>query len=153
MCTCGWYRSDFRLGNNFALILMRCHFHRNRVSLPVAWTAMCILPIPELGLKSILPGLTPGTRQQTYRTARQKLNTASSVQTTIPANDNRLTRVDQEDFQIQSTTIMGRKNTQTMISVTVGKVRTQFQSKSSHSRFATSAIANPIHSIAKITIA
>jgi len=48
---------------------------------------------------------------------------------------------------------MGRKNTQTMISATEGNAITQFQSKSSHSRFTISAIANPIHSIAKITMA
>jgi hypothetical protein len=72
---------------------------------------------------------------------------------TIPPNANKRTRVAQEDSQIQSPTMMGRKNTQTMISATEGNARTQFQSKSSHSRFTTSAIANPTHSIAKITMA
>ena len=48
---------------------------------------------------------------------------------------------------------MGRNTTQTTISATGGNARTQFQSKSSHSRFTTSAIANPTHSIAKITMA
>ena len=48
---------------------------------------------------------------------------------------------------------MGRNNTQTMIYATEGNACTQFQSKSSHSRFTTSAIANPTHSIVKITMA
>jgi len=103
--------------------------------------------------KNTLPGLTPSPRKQTYRTARKKLDTARRVQPTIPANANRRTRSGQEDSQIQSPTMPGRNNTQTMIFATEGNACTQFQSKSSHSRFTTSAIANPTHSIAKITMA
>ncbi len=95
----------------------------------------------------------PGPRKQTYRTSRRKLCTASRVQTTIPANPDRRPRAGQDDSQIQSPTVMGRNNTQTMISTTEGSARTQFQSKSSHSRFTTSAMANPTHNIAKITTA
>ena len=40
-----------------------------------------------------------------------------------------------------------------MISATEGNARTQFQSRSSHSRFTISAKANPTHHIAKITMA
>ena len=71
----------------------------------------------------------------------------------IPANANRLTRAGQEDSQTPSPAMMGRNNTQTIISTTEGNARTQFQSKSIDSRFTTSAIANPTHSITKITIA
>jgi len=49
--------------------------------------------------------------------------------------------------------MMGRNNTQTMISATEGSARTQFQSKSSHSQFSNYAMANPTHSITKITFA
>jgi hypothetical protein len=105
-------------------------------------------PVPSLSF-----GPVPSPRRQTYRTARKKPDTARRVQTTIPANANRRTRAGQEDSQIQSPTMMGRNNTQTMISATAGNARTQFQSKSSHSRFTTSAIANPTHRIAKITMA
>jgi len=100
-----------------------------------------------------LSDLTPSPRKQTYRTARKKLDTARRVQTTSPANANRCTRAGQEDSQIQSPTMMGRKNTQTMISTTGGKDRTQFQSESSPPRFTPSAVTNPIHSMAKITMA
>jgi hypothetical protein len=48
---------------------------------------------------------------------------------------------------------MGRNNTQTMTSATEGSALTQFQTKSSHSRFIASAMANPTHSIAKMTMA
>jgi hypothetical protein len=47
---------------------------------------------------------------------------------------------------------MGRKTTQIAISATGGSARTQFQTKSSHSRFTTSAMANPTHRMAKMTI-
>ena len=87
------------------------------------------------------------------RSARKKLDTAMRVQPTIPANPNRRMRSGQEDSQIQSPTTIGRNNAQTMISATKGSACTQFQSKSSHSRFTTSAIANPAHNIAKITMA
>jgi hypothetical protein len=49
--------------------------------------------------------------------------------------------------------MMGSNNTQIMISATAGRVPTQFQSEVSHSGFTTCAMANPTHSIAKITMA
>ena len=49
--------------------------------------------------------------------------------------------------------MMGRKKSQTVISVSGGNPRTQFHSESSHSGFTTSAIANPTHSTAKIAMA
>jgi hypothetical protein len=88
-----------------------------------------------------------------YRIFRKKLDTARIVQTIIPVNASRVIKVDQEDSQIQSTTIIGRKINQTMISTTEGKVCTQFQIEFSHSGFAISAIINPTHSTAKITMA
>ena len=71
----------------------------------------------------------------------------------ILANANRCTIVDQEDSQIQRPTMIGRNNNQIMISTKEGNARTQIQSKSSHSRFTTRAMANPTYSIAKITMA
>lgn len=49
--------------------------------------------------------------------------------------------------------MIGRNNTQTKISTKVGNACTQLQIKSSHSRFKTSAAANPTQSTAKITTA
>ena len=71
----------------------------------------------------------------------------------IPANASRRTIVDQEDSQIQSAAMMGVINTQERIFNTEGNVRTQFQSKSSHSGFTISAIKNPTHSITKVKTA
>ena len=51
----------------------------------------------------------------------------------IPANANWRIKSGQEDSQIQSPTMIGRNNTQTMISATAGSARTQFQRESSHS--------------------
>jgi hypothetical protein len=104
-------------------------------------------------LKNTNIDLAPSSLMQTYRKARKKLYTARRVQTTIPANADRRTKSGQEDSQVQSPTMMGRNNTQTMISATAGNPYTQFQSRSSHSRFTASAIANPTHSTAKITMA
>ena len=112
-----------------------------------------MLPVTEFGAKKTLLGLTSSPRKQTYRTIRIKLDTARRVQPTIPANATKRTRSVHEDSQIQSATMIGRNNTQTMISATDGNAYTHFQIKSSHSRFTSSAIANPTHSMAKITMA
>jgi len=82
-----------------------------------------------------------------------KLDTASSVQTTIPANAARRARAGQEDSQTPSQAMIGKNSSQTTISTTVGSSRTQFQSRSSHSRFTTNVMANPAHSTTKITMA
>jgi beta-xylosidase len=58
-----------------------------------------------------------------------------------------------KNSQTPSPAMMGRNNGQTMIATAEGNARTQFQSKSSDSRFTTSAIANPTHSTTKITMA
>ena len=71
----------------------------------------------------------------------------------IPANASRRTIVDQEDSQIQSAAMIGVINTQVRILKTDGNACTQFQSKSSHSGFTISAIANPIQSITKVKTA
>ena len=95
----------------------------------------------------------PNRRKHTYRTARTKLIKASRVQMTIPATAKKLTRAGQEESKIQSPTMMGRINTQTMISVTMGNACTEFHNKSNHSRFTAVAIANPTHSSTKIAMA
>jgi hypothetical protein len=94
-----------------------------------------------------------GLAGQTYRKFLNILDTARIVQATIPENPTKRPRRGQEDSQIHRPTTIGRNNTQMMISTTIGNSFTQCQSKSNHSRFTTSVIANPIHNIAKIDIA
>jgi hypothetical protein len=112
-----------------------------------------ILPAQKLGPAKSIPGSSPGLSKQTYSTYRLKLDAASRVQPTIPANISRFTRAGQEDSQVQSPTKMGRNKIQIIISATIGNACTQFQSKLSHSRLITSAIANPTHSSTKIRMA
>jgi len=100
-----------------------------------------------------LPGVIHGPRKQPYLAARKKLDTARSVQTMIPANANRRANAGQEDSQIPSPAMMGRNNTQMMISTNEGNARTESQSKPNHSRFTSNAKANPTHSMAKIAMA